>query len=52
MGISRQTFGRIVESARGKVAKALIAGKAIKINSSSLTENCPERIDNDVSNNS
>ncbi|MGE0078511.1 MAG: DUF134 domain-containing protein [Bacteroidales bacterium] len=40
MGISRQTFGRIVESARGKIAKALINGMAIKINSqnNSFTE--------------
>ena len=52
MGISRQTFGRIVESARGKVAKALITGKAIKINSSTTTENCTERSNTDTSNNS
>lgn len=31
MGISRQTFGRIVESAHRKIAEALVAGKAIKI---------------------
>jgi predicted DNA-binding protein (UPF0251 family) len=30
MGISRQTFGRIVESAHDKVADALIHGKAIR----------------------
>lgn len=31
MGISRQTFGRIVESAHMKVAEALVKGKALKI---------------------
>ncbi len=40
MGVSRQTFGRIVESARHKVAQALINGKAIKINTHIYSENC------------
>ena len=31
MNISRQTFGRIIESAHQKIADALINGKAIKI---------------------
>jgi uncharacterized protein len=31
MNISRQTFGRIIESAHGKVAEALVKGKALKI---------------------
>lgn len=31
MKISRQTFGRVVEAARRKVAKALVEGKALKI---------------------
>ncbi len=31
MGISRQTFGRILESARGKVAKVLAMGLALRI---------------------
>lgn len=31
MGVSRQTFGRIVESARKKVAQTLIEGKALRI---------------------
>jgi hypothetical protein len=31
MGISRATFGRIVEAARRKVAEALVRGKALKI---------------------
>ncbi len=31
MGVSRQTFGRIVEAARRKVATALVEGKALRI---------------------
>jgi predicted DNA-binding protein (UPF0251 family) len=31
MNVSRQTFGRIVDSARKKVAEALVKGKALKI---------------------
>lgn len=31
MGVSRQTFGRIIGSARQKIAVALTTGKAIKI---------------------
>lgn len=31
MEISRQTFGRIITSARSKVADALVNGKAIKV---------------------
>jgi uncharacterized protein len=31
MGVSRATFGRIVEAARRKVAEALVHGKALKI---------------------
>ncbi|MCX5852228.1 MAG: DUF134 domain-containing protein [Deltaproteobacteria bacterium] len=31
MGISRQTFGRIIESAHKKVAESLVKGKALKI---------------------
>lgn len=31
MGVSRRTFGRIVESARAKVTSALIEGKALRI---------------------
>ena len=31
MKVSRQTFGRIVESARRKVAEALVEGKALRI---------------------
>lgn len=31
MGVSRQTFDRIVKAARSKVAKALCEGRALKI---------------------
>ncbi len=31
MGISRQTFGRIISSARRKTAESLIDGKALRI---------------------
>src|SRR4030066_630387 len=31
MKVSRQTFGRIIESAHRKVAEALVKGKALKI---------------------
>jgi len=31
MNVSRQTFGRIIESAHRKVAEALVRGKALKI---------------------
>jgi predicted DNA-binding protein (UPF0251 family) len=31
MGVSRATFGRIVETARRKVADALVCGKALRI---------------------
>lgn len=31
MNISRATFGRIVHSARNKIAEAILKGKAIKI---------------------
>ncbi|HOK04867.1 MAG TPA: DUF134 domain-containing protein [Victivallales bacterium] len=32
MGISRPTFSRIIESARKKVADAIVNGKALRIN--------------------
>ncbi len=31
MGVSRQTFGRIIESARGKMADMLVNGKTLRI---------------------
>jgi uncharacterized protein len=32
MGISRQTFGNIIDRAHAKIAEALIRGKALRIN--------------------
>lgn len=37
MQVSRQTFGRIVESARKKVADALLHGKALRIEGGAIT---------------
>lgn len=34
MGISRATFGRIIEKARKKIVEAILQGKAIKISDS------------------
>jgi predicted DNA-binding protein (UPF0251 family) len=31
MGVSRQTFGRIIQTARGKVAEALLDGRVLEI---------------------
>ena len=36
MGISRQTFGRIVEAARKKIAQALVEGKTLSIEGGSV----------------
>lgn len=38
MRISRQTFGNILASARGKVAAAVVNGKALKIEGGPLKE--------------
>ena len=37
MGVSRQTFGRIIETARHKVANALLNGKALRIEGGEVT---------------
>lgn len=37
MGVSRQTFGRILETARHKVAEFLVEGKALKIEGGNIT---------------
>ncbi len=48
MGISRQTFGRIIESAHKKIADVLIHGKALKIEGGDVSvgetkhSECPE----------
>lgn len=38
MKISRQTFGRILQNARKKVAESLIRGKALKIETNEKEE--------------
>lgn len=38
MGISRATFGRILNNARRKVADAIVNGKALKIEKSFLNK--------------
>jgi len=43
MGVSRATFGRIVESARRKVADALVHGKALSIGGGVVTWTGPRR---------
>lgn len=42
MGISRQTFGNIIASARRKIAEALVHGKALRIEK--FTENDKEKL--------
>jgi predicted DNA-binding protein (UPF0251 family)/predicted Fe-Mo cluster-binding NifX family protein len=39
MGVSRQTFGRIVESARRKVASAILEGKALRLEGGAININ-------------
>ena len=41
MNVSRQTFGRIVEAARKKVADALVNGKALSIEGGSVEVDAP-----------
>ncbi|HOK61148.1 MAG: DUF134 domain-containing protein [Tenuifilum sp.] len=43
MGVSRQTFGRILEQARSKVAKALTNGMALRINKSQTEIFCDQQ---------
>jgi uncharacterized protein len=42
MGVSRQTFGRIIKSARRKVTEVLVRGKALKIEGGTF-ETAPPR---------
>ena len=37
MGVSRQTFGRIIETARRKTADAILNGKALRIDGGAIT---------------
>lgn len=43
MKISRATFGRILESARKKIADSILNGKAIKINNEQLLNSNNEK---------
>ncbi len=42
MGVSRATFGRILTTARARVAEALLAGKALRIGGGPVVEGEPE----------
>ena len=44
MNVSRQTFGRIIESGHKKVAEALVQGKALKIEGGEFEMACHEKI--------
>jgi len=44
MGVSRATFGRIVQEARKIIADALINGKAINVEGGNYTISCDARI--------
>ena len=46
MGISRQTFGRIIESAHKKIAEALVQGKALKIEGGQFRMASPDNVEN------
>jgi uncharacterized protein len=43
MKVSRQTFGRIIQSARSKVAEALVDGKTICIEGGHIDQECLNR---------
>jgi len=43
MGVSRQTLGRILESARRKVAGALVMGRALRIEGGPVEASRPRR---------
>jgi predicted DNA-binding protein (UPF0251 family) len=43
MGVSRQTLGRILESARRKVAGALVMGRALRIEGGPVAAGRPRR---------
>jgi len=45
MGISRQTFGNIINRAHAKIAEALIKGKALRINVPELTKKFNQQIE-------
>jgi uncharacterized protein len=41
MGVSRQTFGRIIEKAHKKIADSILHGKALKIEGGNISVNNP-----------
>lgn len=43
MNVSRQTFGRIIEGARGKVARVLVEGLALRIEGGDMEEVAAKR---------
>lgn len=43
MGVSRATFGRLLDSAHRKITKALVEGCALRIEGGSFTMISPER---------
>ncbi|MFP4499206.1 MAG: DUF134 domain-containing protein [Vulcanimicrobiota bacterium] len=49
MGISRQTFGRIIKNARTKIAEALVKGKALSIEGGDFVHPAAEAGEPDIS---
>jgi predicted DNA-binding protein (UPF0251 family) len=43
MGVSRPTFGRVLASARRKVAEALVFGRALRIEGGAVAPDAPQR---------
>jgi predicted DNA-binding protein (UPF0251 family) len=43
MGVSRPTFGRVLASARRKVAEALVFGRALRIEGGAVAPEAPQR---------
>lgn len=43
MGVSRQTFGRVLGTARRKVAQALVLGQALRIEGGAVSPDAPRR---------
>ncbi len=43
MGVSRQTFGRVLASARRKIAEALVFGRSLRIEGGAVAPEAPRR---------
>lgn len=43
MGVSRATFGRVLDAAHRKVSRALVEGRALRIEGGSFRVEAPER---------